>query len=147
MLKRILTATLIAGTLDIGQAAADTIFHGRTPAAMLRSVASGPFPDAPQWGAAGAALGLLVHFTIMAGMATVFMLAHARIAWMRAHPLLAGALYGIGLWLVMYGIVLPQRFGARFPSSDPVEIAKQLFAHVILVGLVFGFVARGRARA
>ncbi|MGK6356026.1 hypothetical protein ACMGDH_12490 [Sphingomonas sp. DT-207] len=143
---RILTATLTAGTLDIAWAAADTLLAGRPVAGMLRAVASGPFPGASQWGAAGAATGLLVHFVIMAAMAAIFMLAHARLASVRAHPLLAGAAYGVGLWLVMYGLVLPLRFGAPFPSSEPVEIAKQLFAHVVLVGLVFGLVARGGRR-
>ena len=143
---RILTATLTAGTLDIAWAAADTLLAGRPVAGMLRAVASGPFPDASQWGAAGAATGLLINFVIMAAMAAIFMLAHARLASVRAHPLLAGAAYGVGLWLVMYGLVLPLRFGAPFPSSEPVEIAKQLFAHVVLVGLVFGLVARGGRR-
>lgn len=144
--RRIAAATLIAGTLDIAMAAIDTAAAGRPIANMLRAVASGPFPTARQWGAAGAATGLLVHFAIMAVMASVFMLAHARIGWVRAHPLLAGALYGVALWLVMYGLVLPLRFGASFPSADPVELAKQLFAHVVLVGLSFGLVAH-RARA
>ncbi|HVJ03392.1 MAG TPA: hypothetical protein VM662_14515 [Sphingomonas sp.] len=144
--RRIAAATLVAGTLDIAMAAIDTAAAGRPIANMLRAVASGPFPAARQWGATGAATGLLVHFAIMAVMASVFMLADARLTWVRAHPLLAGALYGVALWLVMYGLVLPLRFGASFPSADPVELAKQLFAHIILVGLSFGLVAR-RARA
>jgi hypothetical protein len=144
--SRILAATLAAGTLDIAMAAIDTALAERPIAGMLRAVASGPFPGAQAWGTAGAAAGLLVHFAIMAAMAWVFMLARERSAWMRAHPLLAGAAYGVGLWLVMYGLVLPLRFGAPFPSSEPVEIAKQLFAHVVLVGLVFGLFARGGQR-
>ncbi|MBO9622614.1 MAG: hypothetical protein J7500_07870 [Sphingomonas sp.] len=142
--RRIAVATLVAGTLDIAMAAIDTAAAGRPIANMLRAVASGPFPAARTWGAAGAATGLLVHFAIMAVMATVFLFAHARIARVRAHPLLAGALYGVVLWLVMYGLVLPLRFGAPFPSTEPVELAKQLFAHIVLVGLSFGLVARTR---
>jgi len=38
--------------------------------------------------------------------------------------------------------VLPLRFGMSFPSPKPEAIAKQLFAHVVLVGLTFGLVAR-----
>lgn len=139
---KILVATLAAETLDIAMAALDTAFAARPVLGMLSAVASGPFPGAREWGAAGAAAGLLVHFAIMAAMVSVFMLAYARLAWVRAYPLLAGAGYGVGLWLVMYGVVLPLRFGAAFPSADPVEIAKQLFAHVVLVGVVLGLVAR-----
>jgi len=146
VVRRILAATLIAGALDIAMAAIDTASAGQPVAGMLRSLASGPLPAARGWGAAGAATGLLVHFAIMAVMAAVFMLAHARIAWLRAHPLLAGAAYGVGLWLVMYGVVLPLRFGATFPSAEPLEIAKQLFAHIVLVGLVFGAIARAHGR-
>jgi hypothetical protein len=97
-------------------------------------------------GIAGAALGLLVHFAIMAVMAAIFISAWKRIAVIRAQPVAAGAAYGVVLWLVMYGIVLPLRFGASFPSADPIAIAKQLFAHVVLVGLTFGLVARAAAR-
>lgn len=140
--RRIAIATLVAGTLDIGMAAITTALAGKPVTGMLRSVASGPFPDAIHWGAAGALVGLLVHFAIMAVMATLFMLARERIALIRAHTLAAAAAYGVILWLVMYGLVLHLRFGMTFPSAQPVEIAKQLFAHVVLVGLVIGLVAR-----
>ena len=140
--RRILLATLIAGTLDIGMASIETAMHGKPVAGMLRGLASGPVPAAKEMGAAGAAIGLAVHFAIMAVMATVFMIAARRINWVRAHSLIAGPLYGIGLWLVMYGLVLPLRFGAPFPSHDPIALAKQLFAHMVLVGLTFGVIAR-----
>jgi len=144
--RRILLATAIAGTLDIGMAAIETSRAGKPVAGMLRAVASGPVPDAANWGAAGAVLGLAVHYAIMAVMAAVFILARDRIAWVRAHTLIAAALYGVVLWLVMYGLVLPLRFGAPFPSHDPTALAKQLFAHVVLVGLTIGLVARSRFR-
>ena len=76
--RPILTATLIAGTLDILAATAITLLNGRPPTNMLRTVASGPFPDATEWGAGGAALGLVVHFILMAIMVTLFVLAAAR---------------------------------------------------------------------
>jgi hypothetical protein len=144
--RHVLVATAIAGTLDIGMAAIETALHGKPVARMLRSVASGPVPAAVDWGAGGALLGLVVHYAIMGGMALVFMIAHARIGWVRAHSIVAGAIYGLGLYLFMYGLVLPVRFGAPLPS-DPVAIAKGLFAHMVLVGLTFGLVARsGTAR-
>ena len=48
--RPVLTATLIAGTLDILAAASMSLLNGRDPLAMLRSVASGPFPGASGWG-------------------------------------------------------------------------------------------------
>lgn len=142
--RRILLATAIAGTLDIGWAAFQTMAGGKPAAGMLRSVASGPFPAAENWGAGGALLGLAVHFAIMAAMAAVFMIACERVRAVRRHTILAGLAYGIGLWMVMYGLVLHLRFGAPFPSPKPEAIARQLFAHVVLVGLVFGIVGRAR---
>jgi hypothetical protein len=140
--RRIALATLVAGTLDIGFAAINTAAAGKPIAGMLRSVASGPFADAPHWGAAGAAAGLAVHFGIMAVMAAVFVIAVDRIRWVRNNWLLAGLLYGFALWLVMYGVVLPQRFGSTFPTTKPIELAKQLFAHIGLVGLPIALIAR-----
>ena len=139
--RRVLLATAIAGTLDIGMAAIETALHAKPVARMLRGVASGPVPPAVDWGAGGALLGLVVHYAIMGVMALVFMIAHARVGWVRANSLVAGAIYGLGLYLFMYGLVLPLRFGAPLPS-DPVAIAKGLFAHMVLVGLTFGLVAR-----
>lgn len=140
--RRIALATLVAGSLDIGFAAINTAAAGKPIADMLRSVASGPFADAPHWGTAGAATGLAVHFAIMAVMAAVFVIAIDRISWVRKNWLLAGLLYGLGLWLVMYGVVLPHRFGTHFPTNKPIELAKQLFAHVGLVGLPIALIAR-----
>lgn len=139
--RRILLATAIAGTLDIGFAAIQTAMAGKPVGDMLRGLASGPFPSAETWGAGGAAAGLLVHYAIMAVMAAVFVIARDRIALVKRYTIAAAVAYGVILWLVMYGLVLPLRFGMPFPSPKPKAIAFQLFAHVILVGLTFGLVA------
>ena len=73
MLRPIAIATAISGTLDIVFAMILTVAFGREISNMLRYVASGPFPAASEMGTAGAILGLLVHFTLMAIMATVLM--------------------------------------------------------------------------
>lgn len=135
-------AVAIAGTLDIGMAAIETAIAGKPVGVMLRGLASGPFPSATDWGAAGAVVGLIVHYAIMTVMAAVFLLARERIALVRRHTIVAALVYGMILWLVMYGLVLPLRFGMPFPSPKPKAIALQLFAHVILVGLTFGLVAK-----
>ncbi|MBX3563962.1 MAG: hypothetical protein KF730_05215 [Sphingomonas sp.] len=139
--KRILIATGIAGTLDILAAMILSISAGGTVRGMLRSVGSGPFPAAREMGMAGAAIGLATHFMLMAIMATVFVLAADRLAALKRQPLIWGALYGIGIWLVMYFLVLPTRFGAPIPH-DPIAIAKQLFCHIVLVGWPIALTAR-----
>jgi hypothetical protein len=134
MLKPIILATVVSGTLDILFAIALTIFFGRDPANMLRSVASGPFPGAKEMGPAGSLLGFAVHYTLMAIMVTVFVLAAERLPDLTRAPLKWGVLYGLATYVVMNLIVVPLRFPAAFPPS-PLSVATQLFAHVILVGL------------
>lgn len=142
--QRILVSTLVAGTLDIAAAALLAIQAGRTPDKMLRGVASGPFPDAVHWGLGGAALGLLVHFAIMAVMAAVYILAADRLPVLKAQRMLAGILYGIATWAVMNLVVLPLRWPTVFPHLDLQSVATQLFCHIVLVGLPIALIAARR---
>ena len=138
--RRIAIATLVAGTLDILAAIGVTLGYGRPVDAMLRYVASGPFPAAKQWGTAGAALGLAVHFALMAIMAAIFVLAANRIPRLKARPIYWGVAYGLATYIAMNLLVVPLRFGA-FPSN-PVAIASQLLFHILLVGIPIALIAR-----
>jgi hypothetical protein len=138
-----LRAWLICGTLDIGWAAINTAIGGGSVAGMLRFVAAGPFGDgASDWGAGGAALGLAVHFMLMAVMVAVYGLLAARGITGKLGPWwLTGALYGLALYLVMYWLVMPMRWPSIHPGANPVSIAKAVFAHVALVGLPMAWIA------
>lgn len=138
--RPILIATLIAGTLDIFAAVGLTLFYGGEPTNMLRRVASGPFPDATQWGAGGAALGLATHFALMAAMAAAFVIAAARWRALWTRPLLWGLLYGLATYVVMNLIVVPLRWPAAFPPSL-ISVGTQLFCHIVLVGLPIALIA------
>jgi hypothetical protein len=140
ILRPILLATLVAGTLDILAATGLTLFYGREPANMLRYVASGPFPPAADWGAAGAGLGLIVHFALMAVMAAVYVAAAERMPSMRRSPLTWGILYGLATYGVMNLVVVPLRFAAPLPPSTR-AIVTQLFCHIVLVGLPIALIA------
>ncbi|MBO9698482.1 MAG: hypothetical protein J7499_20005, partial [Sphingopyxis sp.] len=131
MLRPILWATLVAGTLDI--LCAFVLAGSVTP--VLRTVASGPLGDTIADSAAGPVLGLLVHFAIMAVMAAAYILAATRIPLLTKPWWLMGLLYGVVLWIVMYWIVMPLRWDSYTTPSEPMAIARQLFAHCILVGL------------
>lgn len=144
MQRPIVTTWLLCGSLDILYAAATSLVAGHGPLTMLRAVASGPFGDAARdWGLAGSALGLLVHFAIMAAMvAAGFWLARQSPLGDIA-PWKAGTLYGLLLYGVMAGIVLQLRFGTEFPSPDKLKLATELFPHVFLVGIpIFHFARR-----
>ena len=134
MLKPIAIATAVSGTLDILFAIILTVFFGREVGNMLRYVGSGPFPQATDMGAAGALLGLLVHFALMAIMAAVYVLAARRMPALVAKPIQWGVLYGLATYVVMNWLVVPMRFDTPLPPS-PLSIATQLFAHIVLVGI------------
>ena len=140
MLRAIAIATLIAGMLDILFAMVLTSLLGRPIGDMLRFVASGPFPAATGMGASGAALGLLVHFALMAIMAGLFMLV---VCWRPERlqtPIRTGAAWGVITYFAMNWLVVPLRFGTPLPPKL-LSIATQGFAHIVLVGIPMALIA------
>ena len=141
MLRPTAIATLISGSLDILFAMILTLIIGkRTIPEMLRGVASGPFPAATDMGTGGAVLGLGVHFALMAIMAALFMALVRHRPQLLDTPVRAGIAYGVVTYFVMNWLVVPLRFGTPLPPK-PLSIATQLFAHIVLVGIPFAFVA------
>ena len=138
-------ATLVAGTLDILFATILSLARGRAPADMLRFVASGPFPSAPEWGAAGAWRGLATHFTLMAVMVAIFVMAVSHLLALTASPIKWGTIYGLVTFIVMNLIVVPLRFPAAWPPK-PLGVATQLFAHIVLVGIPVALLTARRLR-
>lgn len=143
MIRTIIWATLVAGTLDILSA---FIWSGAV-VPVLRTVASGPFGDVIAQGPGGAPLGLLVHFSIMALMAAVYVLAASRIPTLNRYWWIAGPLYGVVLWIVMYWIVMPLRWESYTTPSEALPVLKQLISHCLLTGLPIAWItARSAAR-
>ena len=144
--RTIALATLVAGTLDIVFAMMLSLIFGREIPNMLRFVASGPFPAATGMGASGAILGLAVHFTLMAIMATVFVAVARQKPELTAKPIQWGVIYGLVTYVAMNLVVVPLRFGNWPPK--PLSIATQLFAHIVLVGIPIALITarslRGR---
>ena len=140
MLKPIAIATAISGTLDILFAMILTVAFGRQIGNMLRYVASGPLPAATDMRATGAILGLVVHFALMAIMATVYMAVARNRPHFLAKPLQWGIIYGLATYFVMNWIILPLRFGNPLPPKM-LSVLTQLFAHIVLVGIPMAFVA------
>jgi hypothetical protein len=139
--RPILIATLICGTLDILWATLLSLWRGREPAAMLRFVASGPFPSATNMGTAGSALGLAVHYALMAIIVALFVLAARSRSALFDRPWAWGLVYGLATYVVMNLIVVPLRFPAARPPST-LSVTTQLFAHIVLVGWPTAFIAR-----
>ena len=143
-LRGILWGGAIAGVLDITFAC---IFYGwmrgRSPVAVLHSVASGLLgAKASEGGAATAVLGLVLHFVIAFGAATVFYLASRKIPFLLRHPVVSGLIFGIGVYVFMNWVVIPL---SAFPVklSYPLRaVIPGLLAHMFLIGLSISLAVR-----
>ena len=143
MLRPILTATLLAGTLDILSAFFFAGLSGIGVLPVLRYVASGPFGDAvlESGGWSWPIVGLGVHFAIMAVMVAAYMIVARRLPALLRRPFVAGIFYGFLLWIVMYWIVKPLRWPDAPLPGTLWGISNALFSHCILVGIPIAWVA------
>jgi hypothetical protein len=149
LIRAIIIATTIAGTLDILSAFLFAIMAGGSPLGVLRGIGGAIVDSEAYERFVLAAIGLTLHFAIMAAMATVYLLVASRIRLVNRLAVLSGVGYGLALWGVMYWIVLPRRWPTMFPidpTREPKEIALQLFSHIILVGIPIALVARAATR-
>jgi len=142
--KPVLFAWLLCGTLDIVYAAVSSVVQGGTVSSMLHAVASGPFGDAARgWGIGGDIAGLATHYAIMGAMVAAWFFVARRWSALAAWPWwLTGTLYGLLLYVIMNGIVLPWRFGMPFPPTDLVKGAIALFPHIFFVGWPLAWLTR-----
>jgi hypothetical protein len=133
--KPIVWAGLIAGAMDITAAFVVYGFFGATPLRILQGIASGLLgPSAFEGGMATAALGLLCHFTIAFGAATVFFVLSRKIPFLTSQFLLAGVLYGIAVYFFMGRVVIPLSRVHRNPFSLKMMVIG-IVIHIFCVGL------------
>jgi hypothetical protein len=133
--KAIVWAGLIAGAMDIAAAFIVYGFFGATPLRILQGIASGLLgPRAYEGGMATAALGLLCHFTIAFGAATVFFLLSRQMTFLIRQFVMAGVLYGIAVYFFMGRVVIPLSRAHRNPFSLKMMIIG-LTIHIFCVGL------------
>lgn len=157
MARTVLLAWLVAGTLDILSAFVFAGMAGLTPSQVLQFVASGPFGEAMKTDPLGVPLGLLTHYAIMLAMVAAYVAVAPRFPALIRHPIVAGVLYGLLLWLIMYWIVRPLRWPemalpAAWAPLPPGKVAwsigNALFSHCLLVGIPIAWItARGARRS
>ena len=144
MIRTIAWATLVAGTLDILSAFLWSALLGGPLDTILPTIALGAFGMPPS--AASQVVGLAVHFTIMAAMVVVYVLAARRIPLLSRHWVIAGVLYGFALWIVMYWIVMPLRWESYQTPSEAWPIVRQLISHCLLTGLPIAWITARAGR-
>jgi hypothetical protein len=105
----ILWIGLVAGTLDISYNLIYNAFRHVTPAMVFLFIASGlvGVPRAVHMGAAGVALGVIIHYCIAMTWTILFYAASRKIAFLWRRPVISGLLYGCVVFVVMNFVVLP----------------------------------------
>lgn len=143
--QSILAGGLIAGAVDIG--AASLIFMAN-PLKVLRAVASGLIgrEAAHDGGLTASLIGAVCQEAISLIFAAFYVLVGLRLMpVLLRRPLLFGALYGVGVYVVMNYVVAPLSMAHSHAPSTPDGIAKNMAA-MILFGLIIAFFA-SRAEA
>jgi hypothetical protein len=87
-------------------------------------------------GVASFLLGCATHIAVATMMATGFALLRPRLAVLRRPPLVSGTLYGLFLYAVMNGVVLPLRWPGAFPRFAGWSSLGDLLVHVAF-GIIF----------
>jgi hypothetical protein len=142
----ILLAGLGGGAIDFVYASGMAMAHGRPFIRVWQGVASGWLGDAAaSGGLASMALGIATHFGIAICMAAAYALVAARLPLLYRRPVACGLAYGVVLYLVMYRIVMPLRWGAALPWNGLRSVAD--IASHIGVALVIAVVLSRRATA
>lgn len=131
VLRTILLAWLLAGTLDIAAAIFLYAFpSGARIRRLLQGIASGLLgANAFSGGLQTAALGLALHYLIALIWTLVGCLALMTFKGLSRHLVLAGVAYGVVVWLAMNLIVLP----LSSVSHAPVQLAPAAIGTTILI--------------
>jgi hypothetical protein len=131
----VLWAGFACGVLDITAALVVYGYLGLKPVRLLQGIASGlRGPKAFDGGLAMALLGLLCHFVIAFGAATVYFVASRGIRVLVDQAVVFGVLYGVAVYFFMNLIVLPLSAAAKRPFSPKLMIIGVVI-HIFCVGL------------
>lgn len=133
--RLILLGGLTVGALDGLDAIIFFGVRGVGPTRIFQAVAAGLLgPESFQGGLPTAALGVLLHYiiaTIVVGVA--FLLARQTPS-LTTRPILVGACYGMGVWLVMNFVVVPLSAATPAARTAPI-IINGVLIHVLGVGI------------
>ena len=142
-LRAIVVGGSIAGALDILFAICFAAVNGMAPQRLLQLVASGLIGEgAYDGGAPTALLGLAAHFGLSYLWAGLFVVAAARQPRLIAKPVVAGAAFGVIVFLVMRLVVLPLSAFPHPVTFQPLAAGLDLLSHMFLFGLPIAVAAR-----
>jgi hypothetical protein len=109
---------------------------------VMQYVASGALGNAAfAGGLAIALLGLIIHFLISFVVAGVFILSADRISLLRRNVIFGSILYGVGVFVVLYVVILPLSAAPPVPLQT-MDIIELIIEHVLVIGLPLGLFVR-----
>ena len=147
-LRAVLVGGTIAGTLDILFALTFAAVNGVGPGRLLQTVASGLLGEAAYAGGRpAAALGLASHFALSYLWAALFITAAERLPRLVARPVVAGAVFGIVVFLAMRCVVLPLSAFPHPVSFKPLSAGLDLLSHMFFFGVPIAFAAARAIRS
>jgi hypothetical protein len=147
-LQVILCGGLVAGTLDLTAACVTSWFRaGAGPVRVMQSVASGLLgAESYTGGPRTAALGVALHFLIATVATAVFYFASRKLRFMVEHPITAGLLYGVAVYLFMNFVVLPL---SAFPQRTAPPLSGRSIGLLVImfcIGLPIAAIVRWFSR-
>lgn len=122
---------LFVGILDLTVALVGAGLQGYKPVGVFKAIASGLLGMSAFKGNGGTVfLGLVLHFFVAFMAAAVFELASRRLRVLTQRAVLSGLVYGLVVYAVMNGVVLPL---SAYPKA---LYTRQLSVGAIVVGLI-----------
>jgi uncharacterized membrane protein YagU involved in acid resistance len=142
----ILAAGLLAGVLDITAAFVTWVPRGVPAIIIPQGIASGLLgAKSFNGGMRTAALGMALHFLIALSAAAMFYAASRKLSFMTRRPMVAGALYGVVVYVCMYWVVMPLSNFQRGPFSV-FNTVIAIITHILCIGLPISLVVRRYSR-
>ena len=140
--RAILFGTLAVGVLDLADALVFFGLRGARPIRIFQSIAAGLLGRASfSGGVPTALLGVILHFFIAFLIVTTCVVASRWVPLLRTRPIVSGAFYGIGVYLVMNLAVLPLSAAGK-PTFVPVVVLNGVLIHMFGVGVPSCLAAR-----
>ena len=137
---------LVAGVLDFLAASINAYLRGTSPVRVWQYVASGLLgPASFSRGYGSVLLGVLCHFVIAFGAATVFFFASLRFPILIQRAVIFGIVYGVVVYFFMSRVVVPLSAARTFPFSFE-ALLTGLAIHIVCVGLPIALLARRASR-
>ena len=145
-MRTLLPAALGIGTLDLLFAWGFWANKGVAFTDILHSIAAGWYGKASRdMRATSAVVGALSHYAIILAFVLAYWLLAKRFRALRTHPWRYGLPYGLGLYAVMYLVVLPLSAAGSPGFGNLAWVAASIAMHM-LIGVLCAFAARRALR-